>query len=98
MRWRKPAIGRAIRSVSPGLIPDEPADGPVPLFGHRQLLAQAISNLVENAIRYGASGGGIEVAVDRADVKVRIAVQPVPRTTASNGAQTAAGRRGITTL
>ena len=26
---------------------------PVPLFGHRQLLAQAISNLIENAIRYG---------------------------------------------
>jgi signal transduction histidine kinase len=46
----------------------------VPLFGHRQLLAQAISNLVENAIRYGASGGAIEVAVDRADGKVRINV------------------------
>ena len=28
---------------------------PVPLFGHRQLLAQAISNLVENAIRYGSA-------------------------------------------
>ena len=27
-----------------------------PLFGHRQLLAQAVSNLVENAIRYGAAG------------------------------------------
>jgi signal transduction histidine kinase len=46
----------------------------VPLFGHRQLLAQAVSNLVENAIRYGASGGAIEVAVDRADGKVRIEV------------------------
>lgn len=47
---------------------------PVPLFGHRQLLAQAISNLVENAIRYGASGGAIEIAVSRADGKVRIEV------------------------
>jgi signal transduction histidine kinase len=47
---------------------------PVPLFGHRQLLAQAISNLVENAIRYGSSGGAIEIAVSRADGKVRIAV------------------------
>ena len=33
---------------------DRPA-WPVPLFGHRQLLAQAISNLIENALRYGAS-------------------------------------------
>jgi signal transduction histidine kinase len=47
---------------------------PVPLFGHRQLLAQAISNLVENAIRYGATGGAIEVAVDRSDGKVLIEV------------------------
>ena len=36
---------------------------PVPLFGHRQLLAQAISNLVENAIRYGSDGGEIRVRV-----------------------------------
>ena len=47
---------------------------PVPLFGHRQLLAQAISNLVENAIRYGASGGAIRIGVDRADGSVRIEV------------------------
>ena len=32
----------------------ERPDRPVPLFGHRQLLAQALSNLLENAIRYGA--------------------------------------------
>ena len=50
------------------------ATHPVPLFGHRQLLAQAISNLVENAIRYGASGGEISVGVERADGKVRIEV------------------------
>jgi signal transduction histidine kinase len=47
---------------------------PVPLFGHRQLLAQAISNLIENAIRYGSSGGGIRIAVERIDGKVRIEV------------------------
>ena len=34
---------------------------PVPLFGHRQLLAQALSNLIENAIRYGSAGGEIDV-------------------------------------
>jgi signal transduction histidine kinase len=47
---------------------------PILLFGHRQLLAQAISNLVENAIRYGSSGGEIGVSVARADGKVRIEV------------------------
>lgn len=32
--------------------------GPLlPLFGHRQLLAQALSNLIENALNHGASGG-----------------------------------------
>ena len=30
-----------------------PPPGPVRMFGHRQLIAQAVSNLIENAIRYG---------------------------------------------
>jgi signal transduction histidine kinase len=44
------------------LIYDRPPR-PIPMFGHRQLLAQAISNLLENAIRYGASGGEIRIGV-----------------------------------
>jgi len=47
---------------------------PLPMFGHRQLLSQAISNLIENAIRYGLAGGEIRVAVSRADGRIRIAV------------------------
>jgi signal transduction histidine kinase len=47
---------------------------PVPLFGHRQLLAQAISNLLENAIRYGSSGGEISVRVFADEKKIRIQV------------------------
>jgi signal transduction histidine kinase len=35
------------------------------LFGHRQLIAQAVSNLIENAIRYGAAGGEIQVFAKR---------------------------------
>ena len=35
----------------------------IPVFGHRQLLAQALSNLIENAIKYAASGGEIAVLV-----------------------------------
>ena len=52
---------------------DRPAR-PVPLFGHRQLLAQAISNLVENAIRYGAGGGEIRVRVKPGERQIRIEV------------------------
>lgn len=46
----------------------------VPLFGHRQLLAQAISNLVENAIRYGSSGGEIDVRVRPGDKQILVEV------------------------
>jgi signal transduction histidine kinase len=45
-----------------------------PLFGHRQLLAQALSNLLENAIRYGSGGGEIDVRVQRGDKRIRIEV------------------------
>src|SRR4029453_7683938 len=47
---------------------------PVPMLGHRQLLAQAMSNLIENAIRYGASGGEIRVSTRAADSRLRIEV------------------------
>jgi len=47
---------------------------PVPLLGHRQLLAQAISNLLENAIRYGAGGGEIRVRVLPGDRQIRVEV------------------------
>lgn len=39
---------------------DGPAEAP-PLLGHRQLLAQALSNLVENALAYGAAGKEIRL-------------------------------------
>ena len=52
---------------------DRPA-WPVPLFGHRQLLAQAISNLVENAIRYGASGGEIRLRVEPTERDIRVEI------------------------
>jgi signal transduction histidine kinase len=52
----------------------EPPKRPVPLFGHRQLLAQAVSNLVENAIRYAAGGGKIDVRVRPGEKQIRIEV------------------------
>ena len=47
---------------------------PVPLFGHRQLLAQALSNLVENAIRYGSSGREIQVSVGPGERLIQVEV------------------------
>jgi signal transduction histidine kinase len=52
---------------------DRPAR-PVPLLGHRQLLAQAISNLIENAIRYGSAGGEIRMRVQPGERRTRIEV------------------------
>jgi signal transduction histidine kinase len=47
---------------------------PAELFGHRQLIAQAISNLIENAVRYAGQGGEILVRVGRHSGQLEIAV------------------------
>jgi len=51
-----------------------PTERPVELFGHRQLIAQAVSNLVENALRYGASGETIDVTVGEDGKQLSITV------------------------
>jgi signal transduction histidine kinase len=52
----------------------DPPARPTPLFGHRQLLAQAVSNLIENAVRYGSAGGDIRLAVHGQGKQIRIEV------------------------
>lgn len=52
---------------------DQPAD-PTPLFGHRQLLSQAVSNLIDNAVRYGSSGREIRIGVRQVGQHLRIEV------------------------
>ena len=42
--------------------------------GDSLLLAQAVSNLVENALKYGAAGGEVAITVEKEDGDVRIAV------------------------
>jgi signal transduction histidine kinase len=37
------------------------ASGAVPVLAHRQLLSRALSNLIDNALRYAADGGSIEI-------------------------------------
>lgn len=51
-----------------------PPSRPVPLFGHRQLLAQAVSNLIENAVRYGSAGGEIRIGVASDGKRMRVEV------------------------
>ncbi|MBU6167294.1 MAG: HAMP domain-containing protein [Alphaproteobacteria bacterium] len=43
------------------------APGPVVMPVHRQLLGRALANLIDNALRYGASGRRIEVGVGARD-------------------------------
>lgn len=46
----------------------------LPLFGHRQLLAQALSNLLDNALTYAASGGAFTLFAHAGDEELRLGV------------------------
>ena len=52
----------------------EKPPGTLLLFGHRQLIAQAVSNLIENAIRYGGRGGDIRLLAEKDSHQLTIAV------------------------
>ena len=52
----------------------ELSGGLQPFLGHRQLLAQAVSNLIENAVKYAASGGHIRLIVRQEDRLLRLGV------------------------
>jgi signal transduction histidine kinase len=51
-------------------------EAPAPIWAraHRQLLAQAMSNLVDNAIKYTPKGGQVTITIFRQDGRVTIAV------------------------
>lgn len=46
----------------------------LPLMGHRQLLAQAISNLLDNALNYGAAGGRMSLFAIQNEAGLEIGV------------------------
>ncbi len=48
--------------------------GDLNVNGHRQLLAQALSNLIENAIKYGAAGGEIGFRAVRSGDRLELVV------------------------
>ena len=41
-------------------------------FGSRELIGQAVSNLVDNALKYGADGGSIRFGADETDSAIRL--------------------------
>ncbi|MDB5693957.1 MAG: hypothetical protein JWO81_3020 [Alphaproteobacteria bacterium] len=41
-------------------------------FGNRELIGQAVSNLVDNAIKYGASGGAVRIGAEEEGPKVHL--------------------------
>lgn len=51
-----------------------PAPPLAPLMGHRQLLAQAISNLIDNALNYAAAGGRISLSARQEGDALRLEV------------------------
>jgi signal transduction histidine kinase len=40
-------------------------------FGNRELIGQAVSNLIDNALKYGSSGGSIRIGVEESDSSIR---------------------------
>ena len=53
---------------------DAQVSGPLRLTAHRQLLAQALANLLDNAVKYAADTGVVEVRAGASDRSVRISV------------------------
>jgi signal transduction histidine kinase len=50
------------------------APAALPLFAHRNLLSRALANLIDNALRYGASGGSIEITARGTPAGIAISV------------------------
>lgn len=50
------------------------SEGAVHMFGDRELLAQALTNLLDNAIKYTPAGGRVEVAAHRDGTLCRLVV------------------------
>jgi signal transduction histidine kinase len=64
----------ALEARARGLTLRVDAAGPANIKGHRQLLAQLLTNLLENAIKYVPKGGNVNVRVAESDARVTLSV------------------------
>ena len=74
-------VAHAVDAARPAFVADgialtlEAPDGPLSVRGDRDELVQVVENLVENALRYGGSGGRVHVAVERRAGRARVSVR-----------------------
>jgi signal transduction histidine kinase len=67
------AVGLAVEDAGQSIVVRQ--SSPIAVMGDRQLLRQALVNLVDNALKYGSSGQRIELGVDRSSAsRVRLYV------------------------
>ena len=71
-RFAAEALG--IQARAEGCAVRVAASGPAPVKGDRDELIQVLQNLIENALKYGATGKGIDVTVKVDDARNRIVV------------------------
>jgi signal transduction histidine kinase len=64
----------ALEARERGLTLRVAADGPANVDGHRQLLAQLLTNLLENAIKYVPAGGNVDLQVAGKDSQITLTV------------------------
>ena len=64
----------ALEARERGLTLRVEAAGPANMNGHRQLLAQLLTNLLENAIKYVPAGGGVDLQVAAKDSRITLSV------------------------
>ncbi|WP_193175884.1 sensor histidine kinase [Oricola nitratireducens] len=60
-----------------GMVLVNEVEGPLPIAGKRELIGQAVTNLIDNAIKYGACPNGkitISTSRDDADKMIRLAI------------------------
>lgn len=50
------------------------APAPLPVMAHRNLISRALANLIDNALRYGADGGSIDIGANECPDGVTISV------------------------
>ncbi len=78
-----------------GLVLRAETEDALPIRGDRQLLGQALANLVDNAIKYGRPDGAVLGEDGAADICIEAYITGSPPDRISHGAAESAGGRGV---